>query len=135
MATLVLSDAFILINAVNLSTEGNNVTVNYGADVQEDTAFGDTSRSRLGGLKDWSMEMDFNQNFAAGSVDATLFGIVGTTIAVEVRPTSAARSATNPAYTGNAVVETYNPLGNAVGEKAAARVVLRGSGTLTRAVV
>lgn len=133
MSSLVLTDAHIIVNAVTLSASGRQVSFTYEAEPQDDTAFGDTTHSRLGGLKDWSADIEFNQDFAAGNVDATLFPIVGTVVTVEFRPTSGARSGTNPGYTGSALVASYQPFGNSVGEAARARCRLMAAGTLTRA--
>lgn len=133
MATLVLTDAFVDIDGTDLSSAVRSVTVNYSAELQDETAMGDDTRVRLGGLKDWSMDIEFNQDFAAASVDATLFPLVGTTFTVEVRPTSAARSATNPGYTGTGILESYPPLGNSVGDVATASVTIQSAGTLSRA--
>jgi hypothetical protein len=133
MATLVLTDADVVINSVNLSSAVRSVTVNYSAELQDETAMGDDTRIRLGGLKDWSMDMEFNQDFAAANVDATLFPLVGTTFAVEVKPTSGAVSATNPKYTGTGILESYPPLGNAVGDLATTSITIQSAGTLTRA--
>jgi hypothetical protein len=132
MASLVLNDAYVLINAVDLSDYVQSATVNYSAEMVDETAMGDTSRKNKGGLKNWSIDVEFKQNFAAGAVDATLFSLVGTTFPVEVRPTSAARSATNPAYTGTGVLESYNPIGNSVGDLATAAITIQSAGTLTR---
>lgn len=133
MSSFVLTDAYILINAVALSASGRQVAFTYEAEQQDDTAFGDTTHSRLGGLKDWNADIEFNQDYAAGNVDATLFPIVGTVVTVEFRPTSGARSATNPGYTGSALVVSYQPFGNTVGETARARCRLMAAGTLSRA--
>ena len=40
---------------------------------QDDTVMGDTTRSEAPGLKNWELEGLFNQDYAAGEVDATLF--------------------------------------------------------------
>lgn len=133
MATLVLNNAYVSINSVDLSDHVRQVTVNYQAELLDETAMGATTRARKGGLKDWSMTIEFLQDFAAGEVDATLFGLVGTTFTVEVRPTSAARSATNPGYTGTGILESYPPLGNAVGEMAMTTVTIQAAGDLSRA--
>lgn len=129
MATFVLTDALISINGVDLSDHGNQVTITYEAETQDDTVFGDDTRSNAGGLKNWSCEIQFLQDYAAGEVDATLFGIVGTAVAWEVRPTSAVRSATNPGYNATGVVQNYQPLGQSVGDLAGATVSLVPGGT------
>ncbi|WP_425401261.1 radical SAM protein [Algiphilus sp.] len=133
MSKLVLKDAHVEINSVDLSNQVQSVTINYGAELPEDTSMGDNTRSRLPGLKDWSLEITFHQNFAAGNVDATLFPLVGAdAFAVKVRSTSAAVGATNPSYEGNALLESYQPIGNSVGEVATAPVTIQGDGTLSR---
>jgi hypothetical protein len=115
MAKLVLTNAMVLVNAVDLSDHIRSVTVNYSADEVDSTTMSQASKSRLGGLKDWSMDITFAQDFALSSVDATLFPLVGNTFAVEVRPTNAARSTTNPAYTGTGLLGSYSIMGQQVG--------------------
>ena len=133
MAELVLTDAFVSIGAVDLSDHVRQVTINYGADIEDSTAMGDTAHERLGGLIDWSVDLEFNQDYAASEVDVTLFALVGTSAALVLRPTSAAASATNPEYTGNAILESYNPIQGAVGGIAVAPVTFQGNGALARA--
>jgi hypothetical protein len=133
MANMVLRDAFVSLNSVNLSSLVRQVTLTYSAELQDDTAMGDTARSRIGGLKDWSLSIEFFQDYAAAQVDATLFSLVGSTFAVEVRPTSAAAGATNPKFTGTGILESYQPVGGTVGENLMAPVSISGVGALTRA--
>ena len=73
MAQEVLTDAFISVNAVDLSDHVDTVTINYSAELVDATVMGDDGMRRLGGLKDWSVVVTFNQDFAASKVDATLF--------------------------------------------------------------
>ena len=133
MAKLVLKDAFVSINAVDLSDRVESITINYGAETPESQAMSDGTKTRLPGLIDWSVDITFRQDFGASTVDVTLFPLVGAAaFAVEFRPTSAAAAATNPKYTGNALLASYSPLGNTIGETAAAPVSLVGDGALTR---
>jgi hypothetical protein len=134
MASFVLTNAFCLLNSVNLSDHVRSVKVTYKADTPENTAMSQTTKNRLPGLKDWEMDIEFNQDFAASEVDVTLFPLVGAAaFAIEVRPDAGARSVTNPAYTGNCLLADYPALGNKVGEVAVSSIKLMGSGTLTRA--
>ena len=94
---------------------------------------GATFRSRKGGLKDGSISLEFNSDFAASEIDATLFPILATTVAFVVKPTSSAVSATNPSYSGNCLVTQHVPVGNAVGDLATTSVTWPTSGTITRA--
>lgn len=132
MAVLVLTNAKVLINAVDLSAYVRQVSVNYQAELQDKTAMGASAHARIGGLKDWSLDIEFNQDFAASQVDATLFGIVGTSVVVDVQPVNAARSVTNPSYNGNAILESYKPVSGKVGDMFIAPITMRGDGVLNR---
>jgi hypothetical protein len=133
MASFVITNAYCLLNGVNLSDHVRSVKVTYKADTPENTAMSQTTKNRLPGLKDWEMDIEFNQDFAAAEVDVTLFPLVGAAaFAIEVRPDAGARSVTNPAYTGNCLLADYPALGNKVGEVAVSAIKLMGSGTLSR---
>ncbi len=133
MAELILTDAYVSIAANDLSGYVKAVNINYSAESQEITAMGDSTRRRLPGLKDWSAELEFNQDYDAAGLDAIMFPLVGTTVAIEIRPKNAAPSTNNPKYTGNGVVESYPPLSGSIGEAVTASVTVQGSGDLARA--
>lgn len=134
MATQVFTDAYVLINAVDLSDHVRSVTLNYSAELVDETAMGDTTRVRKGGVKDWSMEVEFNQDYAASSVDATLFSLVGSTFTVTVRPdNSDGVSATNPNYTGTGILESYAPLSGSYGDLHTTSITIQSAGALSRA--
>lgn len=122
MATHAFIDARVEVNSVDLSDWVTNVTLPIEYEALEDTAMGDTARSRLAGLQDSTIGINFNQDFAASSVDATLAAARGTVIVVKVRPTSSAISATNPEYVGSYLVSQYSPFGAGVGELAVTQV-------------
>lgn len=129
MGKFVLTDAVIDVDGTVLSDRANQVSVTYEAETQDDTAFGHTTRSNAGGLKNWSMEITFLQDFAAAEVDATLFPLVGTTVTVKVKGDSAATSATNPEYSGEGLIQSYSPFGNSVGDQATASCSVVPGGT------
>jgi len=130
----VLTDATIAINSVVLSDHANDVKVNYSAEIKEKTAFGETTKSKLSGLKDWNIDLTFMQDFDASQVDATLFPLVGAAaFPVKVRRNSAAISATNPEFQGDALLASYSPISGKHGEVHTVSVKLEGTGTLTRA--
>lgn len=133
MATFAFIDAVVTVNSVDLSDWVTSVSLSTSADELDDTAMGDTYRSRIGGLKDWSVTVEFNQDFAASIVDATLWPLLGSTTALTLKPTSSATSATNPQYSGTVLVSQYPVFGNAVGDKATVSVTWPGAGTLSRA--
>jgi hypothetical protein len=133
MATLVYTNAFIQINAVDLSSHASEVSLNYASEMQDETAMGDSTRVRKGGLKDWSVDVTWHQDFAAGAVDATLFSLVGTTVCVEMRPQNICSTAINPIFSGIGVIESYNPMGGSVGALLDAPTTIQSAGNLTRA--
>lgn len=118
MAIFTLVDAFISVNGVTLSDHGNKVTVEDTRDAVDITAFGATSKAVTKGLGDAKITITFFQDFAAGKVHATLQPLIASTtpVAVEVRATSGARSATNPAALMQGLLMTYNMLDGGVGE-------------------
>ena len=133
MAHIVLTDVSVVLAGVDLSDHLTSITLDYSADAVEDTNMGDTTHQRIGGLKDWSVALDFSQDYAAGEVDATLFSAVGTLITFVGKPTSASVGAANPSYSGTALLESYPPISGAIGEKATVSVSLSAAGALTRA--
>jgi hypothetical protein len=120
MATHAFIDARVEVNSVDLSDWVTGVTLPIEFEALEDTAMGDIARSRLKGLGDSTLQINWNQDFAAGSVDATIYAAVaaGTPVVVKVRPTSAAIAATNPEYVGSYLPNSYSPFGASVGELA-----------------
>lgn len=134
MAALVLTNAFVTINSVNLSDHITSITINTTEDVIDTTAFGNTARTRVAGLLDNSVTIEFQQDYAAANVEATIYPLVGNTTTVVVKPNGATTGATNPSYTFTALVSEWQPLNGAVGELATASVTWPISGTITKAV-
>lgn len=135
MATLVLTDASVTINSVDLSDHVRSVTFNYNAEALDETAMTQDTRINRAGLFAWDLEVEFYQDYAASEIDQTLNGLVGAAaFPIEVKPTSAATSATNPAYQGNAILTSYAAVAGGVGEMAMARASFASAGSITRAV-
>lgn len=140
MAEIVLTDARIEIDANVVSDHGNQVSISYEAETQDNTTFGDGTRSNIPGLKNWGMELSFVQEFSA-ELDAILFPLLGTDFIIKVRPTTAAIGAANPEYSARGVMTSYAPIGGSVGDLAAAPITIipakgsvAGSQVLARAV-
>lgn len=127
MASFVLKNAYALINSVDLSDHVDSITVNYSAELQDASAMGMASRAKKAGLKDWSLDITWLQDYAASKVDATLFPLVGTQFAIEVRGDAGSVSATNPKFTGNGMLESYQPIAGAVGAMAKTPTKIMGS--------
>lgn len=137
MARIVLTDASIVINSVDLSDHIASVTITTSEDVIDTTGFSSTSaagRTRVSGLADNSVALEFHQDFATSNVEQTIYPLLGTTTTVVVKPTSSAQSATNPSYTFTALVSEWQPLSGSVGELATASVTWPISGAITKGV-
>jgi hypothetical protein len=133
MAKFAATDYFVSINGTNFSTSLNSVELAIESDDLETTAFGETFRTRIGGLKQASLTLNFMQDFAAGSVDAILSPLLATLATVVIKPTSGTVTATNPSYTMTALVTQYSPFASSVGDIASLSVTFPVSGTVTRA--
>jgi len=135
MSKIVLTDAKVTINSVNLSDHINNITLETKNDIVETTAFGSTAaKSRQAGLADNQVTLDFHQDFAASNVEATIYPLLGQTTTIVVQPTSSAVGATNPTYTFSAVIVDWTPLKAGVGQLATASVTFPITGTIIKAV-
>lgn len=135
MAKFVATDYAITIGTANFSTSIAAVTLDISTDEQETTAFGDTYRTRIAGLRDASLTIDFHQDFGAGAVDATLFPLLGSAVSFSIKPTSGTVTATNPSYAGTALVTQYQPFAGSVGDLATLSVTWPVSGAVTRGTV
>lgn len=131
MGKLVLRDASITVDGVDLSDHAASVTITSEFDLVESTAFGALYKSNLLGMGDASIEIEFHQDFAAASVDATLWPLhqSGETFAVTVTPAAGVVSATNPSYTlPEAVLPSFSPLAGEVGELSTTTVTFQNAG-------
>ncbi len=132
MAKFVATDYVIEIDSTDFSESIAAATLEISVDEQETTSFSADYRTRIGGLKDASLTLDFHQDFGADSIDATLFPLLGQTVSFTITPTSGAVSATNPSYSGEALVTSYSPFANSVGDLATFSVTWPVSGDVTR---
>lgn len=133
MARVVLNDASITINSVDLSDHIAAVTITTEVADIPTTAFGDTAVKRIAGLKDSSIQLDFHQDFAVAEVEATIYPLIGTLTSVVVLPANGAVTASNPSYTMDCLVTSWTPVAGAVGELLTASVTWPVSGEITKA--
>lgn len=133
MAKFVAKDYDISINGSDFSSSLAAVTTSLSAEEQETTAFGNEYRSRISGLKDASISLEFHQDFGGTSVDATLYPLLGSEATVVVKPTSDAIGSTNPGFSAVYLVTEYSPFDSSVGDLATLSVEWPiASGTVTR---
>jgi hypothetical protein len=128
MARIVLTNVAVTFGTTDLSSYVTSVTLGSTYDVVETTAFGNTARTRVAGLADNSVTFEFNQDYAAGALEATIYPTLGTAVSITVRPVAGS----SPAYSFSALVSEWTPLNGAVGELATASVTWPISGVITK---
>src|SRR5688572_17110092 len=98
MAKLILTNCVVTVNALDFSDHVSSVEVTASKDDIDTTSFDGSGRERKAGLQDNSFTVNFQQDFAAAEVDATLYPLWSneTECTVSVKPTTAAVSTTNP---------------------------------------
>ena len=109
---------------VELKATANDVTT---------TAFGSSWVTRVAGLREGSLTLQFNQDYATTTVDATLWPLLGSNATVVIKPTSTAVSASNPAYTAICVVNDLTPVSGNIGDLATFSVTWPTTGAISRA--
>lgn len=131
MAVQVLQDCKLLVAGYDLSGKMNALALDYSADMVDDTTFGDTTRSRLGGLK--NVTAQHNGYWDGTGLDDILFNRIG--LAGEVMTIApAALTAGNRAFTFKSTLGEYAP-GGAVGDMFAFSVSGESSDSLVRGTV
>jgi hypothetical protein len=133
MAKFVATDYSITLNGTDLSASLQSVNLTVQSDEVETTTFGGGWKTMVGGLKSGSLQLNFFQDFAAGSVDATLWPLINSIGTVVIKPTGTAVSATNPSYTVPILISQYQPFASSVGDAATLSVTFPTSGTVSRA--
>ena len=143
MARIVLTNVKVMFTdntaaLVDISDHIASVTLTSTYDVVETTAFSTdavpaAAKTRQAGLVDNSVTLEFHQDFAASSIEQTIYPMLGKISAIEVTPTDDAASATNPEYQFNAVVSEWTPLNGAVGELSTASVTWPITGKIVKA--
>lgn len=135
MATLVLKNAIVAYGGRDLSGLTNQIALTVEADLQEDTAMGDTYRSRLGGLKDSRVGINgfWESASASDSADADLFAKLGA--AKDLLSLSAdGGTFGDVGYSLECDMVNYVP-GASIGEVFAFSIELQGNGLMHRGTV
>ena len=101
----------------DLTDHVQSVTINQTFDKVDITAMGATSKAYLPGLRDDSVDITFFNDYAASSVDPTLFPFLGSTTGATlvIQTSGATVSATQPKYTMIACLYNYTPVDGTVG--------------------
>ena len=104
MAVFALTNAKVVVNSVDFSDHCVSAAIKVGVVILDVTAMSSTAwESSIPGLKNWSLELELNDDFAASNVNATLHAalLAGTAVAVTYKPVNSTVSASNPEFQGN----------------------------------
>lgn len=136
MPKYVLKDAFIAVNGTAVSNLGSSCEIEDSADEVDFTGFGPAGYKEIGqGLKDGTVTVTFFSDFAAAGVNAGINNILqplyqsGGTFGLEVRPTSAIASSTNPKMTATVRLMSYSGISGQVGDASTFDAAFRNAGT------
>lgn len=134
MAIFVATDFSVSINgSTALASYLTQVELKASATDVTTTAFGSSWVTRVAGLKDGTLTLNFNQDYATTTVDATLWPLLGTNATVVIKPTSTAVSANNPAYTAVCLVTDLTPISGQIGDLATFSVTWPTTSAISRA--
>lgn len=130
---IVITNANVSIGGVDLSSHITKVTLSTSRAEIDTTTFGNVAKRRVAGLQDNSVSIDFNQDFAAATVEATLYPLIGSTAQIIVKPNGTTTGTANPSYTFNALAVEWTPLDAQVGDLATASISWPIDGTIAKA--
>ncbi len=121
-------NAGLVVNGVDLSDHVKSLTVQEGADMLDESAMGDNTKVNRSGIKTWSIQVQFFQDFIAGSVNATMQPLVGAaSVTIVARPTNGSA----PYWSGPGVLQDYRPIGGNHGEELMAPTTFQSAGDLS----
>ncbi len=137
MATYVITTETVSFGGTDLSDHIESCTIDVESDKVVSTNFGSAGwEENLGGIKRYTVNVTFQQDFSASDTYATVFGSasvvanLGTSLAWTAKPTSSATSTTNPIFSGNVIMTGGTLLGGGVGELAKTQTSFPGTGAL-----
>src|SRR4051812_6912857 len=112
MPPTIYRDQAIWFDGYNLTTELNSIEVDYGVETEDNTTFGDDTRSMLGGLKTVTVQIE--GFYDATPYDAALFTELG--ISDRVISFGVGSALGSIAYTFKCLLGDYSPLKGKVGD-------------------
>jgi hypothetical protein len=116
MAIFLSNDVQVTLNAVDLTDHVTSASISRVFDELEVTAMGDTSHVFVKGLEASTITLDFLNDTATSNVLQTLQAAWGTTVALTLKQTSGATSATNPLYSTTVLLNNTTDINGAVGD-------------------
>ena len=116
MAIFLSNDVQVTLNAVDLTANCTSASISRVFDELEVTAMGYTSHVFVKGLEASTITLDFLNDTATSNVLQTLQAAWCTTVALTLKQTSGATSATNPLYSTTVLLNNTTDINGAVGD-------------------
>lgn len=134
IAKFVLTAEKVMIAGNDLKAFCSKAEVTISAEIKDVTNYGSGGwKEELGGLKQAKIAFEFYNDFdSATGLDFLMWPLLGTVVTFEVAGTQAARSASNPSYTGSMLISDWNPITGKVGDVDTSSVTYQSSGVVTR---
>lgn len=131
MAVFVLTDAYLSVNTVDLSTYVTSVSFTYEKDAIEVTGMSSNGHIFTGGLQNLSVSVEIMNDMAAAKVLETLWSATGSgTNTLVIKNLSTGTP--NPVFTiSNAYLSASTPVNGSVGELATQSITFTG-GTVVK---
>jgi hypothetical protein len=134
MPKMVLLAQFVSINGNTLNEYAKKAELTTEVEEKDVTTYTSLGwKEVLGGLKSGELSCEFLQDFAATELDSIMWPLLGTVVPFEVRADQAAVGTSNPKYTGNILINGWNPITGSVGDEATVSLGFPTSGAVTRA--
>lgn len=131
MSVFHMNDVQVTVNSTDLTDHVTSVSFSQSAAELDTTTMGSSNVTRIGGLEDGTVTIEFLQDFAASETYASLDGLLGTVVTVEVTPTSGSLSATNPKKSVSCLVTEVPFLDGGVADLSTISVTWPMSGAVT----
>jgi len=105
-STYLSNPASVKVGGVDLTDQCTAAVMTVVFDTLEETTFGSLARTYVKGLENNTCTLTLFNSYASAETYVTLLGLVGTQVTVEIKPSNAAISATNPVLT---LTSTFMP--------------------------
>ena len=138
------SQAAALGSSYDISTVVTQVDINRTYDIHDKTVMGQTSHAVVTGLEKWKATVTVLQTFSTAdekgiNVDQLIAKLVdigssGSSFTIAIRPSNAARSCSNPEYTGPVILSAYDPMKGKVGDLLVTALPFESAGNISRFV-
>ncbi len=139
MGVSVLKNATLVLSGINYQSVLTRVELTSNAEMVDETTMGDSTRTRLASLKDWTVTADLHQRWQSGAgVGSSIFShdlfdyIGGSSFVVNVYPSGTTASISNPKFSGAGILQDFIPVGGGVGEMDATRLTIIAAGDLVK---